>query len=82
MPRRFVKDEEGNNLRAPLQREALAFQVAQTISQALGIEAIIARVRDPETGGKALGLYLVTGQKDVSPRELQLARELWVQFLG
>lgn len=82
MPRRFVKDDEGANLRVPQEREALAFQVAQTITQALGMEAVITRVRDPETGNAALGLYINSGKKDIAPHEMELARKLWREFFG
>lgn len=46
------------------------------------MEAVITRVRDPETGNAALGLYINSGKKDIAPHEMELARKLWREFFG
>ncbi len=81
MARRFVKDENGVPLWVPREKRQLAFRVAQTITEALGMEAVITNIRHPESGEEGAGLYLSSGAKEVPPAAMEHARELWRHFL-
>lgn len=82
MPRKFVKDHEGQNVMTVPDNRKLAFQVAETVSLELGIEAVVTKVRNPETGGMALGMYLSGGKRDVTPEEVEQAASIWFEYCG
>ncbi len=82
MARKFVKDREGQNVLTLPDNRKLAFQVAETVSLELGIDAVVTRVKNPETGGMALGMYLSGGKRDVTPEEIETAASIWRKYLG
>jgi len=80
MGRRFVKDENGVPLWVPQEKRQLAFRVTQTITDAIGMEAVASTIRNPETNEEGLGLYLNSGPGEIPPESLERARELWLHF--
>lgn len=81
MGRKFVKDENGAPLWTALDNRQMAFRVAQTITEAVGLEAVATTVRHVETGEEGVGLYLCGGAREIRTDVLEKARELWLHFL-
>lgn len=81
MARRYLKDEDGIPLITQKSNRSRAFQVAETISVELGIEAVITRARDSESGGEGLGIYVTSHDGELSPAIMQEAIELWREYI-
>ena len=81
MARKFLKDSEGLQLITSTHNKSRAFQVAETISLDLGIKAVVTNVKDPETGGKGLGIYVISSDGEIPPKMLEEAIKLWNEYI-
>ncbi len=81
MARKFLKDQDGVQLITSCNNRSRAFQVAETISLDLGIKAVVINVKDPETGGNGLGIYILSKNGEISPPLLEEAIKLWNEFI-
>ena len=82
MARKFLKDSEGLQLITGNGNRSRAFQVAETISDDLNVTAVVTNIKDPETGGTGLGIY-ISNNKDteLSPGIMEEAAKLWNEFI-
>ncbi len=81
MARKFLKDSEGLQLITSTHNKSRAFQIAETISLDLGIKAVVTNVKDPETGGKGLGIYVISSDGEIPPKMLEEAIKLWNEYI-
>lgn len=81
MARRFIKDEDGLQLTTHVENRQMAFQIAETIQLDLGVEAIVIKARDPETGGEAVSIYLSGGKNDICEDTVSKALKIWRDFI-
>ncbi len=81
MARKFLKDSDGLQLITSSDNRQRAFQVAETIADDLGVEAVITKVRDPETGGYGLGIYIVSKESSFTPELTEEAIRIWNEFI-
>ncbi len=81
MARKFLKDSNGLQLVTDSTNRSRAFQVAETISADLGVEAVVTKVKDLETGGAGLGIYIVYSKKEIPPGLTEEAARIWHEFI-
>lgn len=81
MARKFLKDNDGLQLITSTHNRSRAFQVAETISLDLEVTAVVTNVKDPETGGKGLGIYVINKDGEIPPDTLEEAIKLWNEYI-